>query len=243
MEKLTYQLEAFEGPLDLLLYLIRKDKLNICDIPIAEVLDQYMAQINAAKAENMDVASEFLEMATRLVYIKTVYLLPKHEEADQMKAELSGQLLEYEECKHIAALLKEKFQMDYFVRVPEEIEPDYTYRRRHLPEELYTAYINTLGKKQIPQKPSQESFSEIVSHRIVSVASQIVFVLRSLWKKSQMPYRELFVHRNDRSELVATFLAVLELVRGKRIRVDGDDDSASVTIVKERKRVPWKNKI
>lgn len=161
MEKLTYQLEAFEGPLDLLLYLIRKNKLNICDIPIAEVLDQYMAQINAAKAENMDVASEFLEMATRLVYIKTVYLLPKHEEADQMKAELSGQLLEYEECKRVAALLKEKFQMDYFVRVPEEIEPDYTYRRHHLPEELYNAYVNTLGKSKFLRNLLKKAFLEL----------------------------------------------------------------------------------
>ena len=80
MEKLSYKLETFEGPLDLLLYLITKNKLDICDIQISELLDQYMEQINAMQEADMDVSSEFLEMAARLVYMKTVSLLPKHEE-------------------------------------------------------------------------------------------------------------------------------------------------------------------
>ena len=80
MEKLSYKLETFEGPLDLLLYLITKNKLDICDIQISELLDQYMEQINAMQEADMDIASEFLEMAARLVYMKTVSLLPKHEE-------------------------------------------------------------------------------------------------------------------------------------------------------------------
>ena len=78
MEKLSYHLPAFEGPLDLLLYLIAKNKLNICEIQIFELLNQYTEQINVMKEQDMDVSSEFLEMAARLVYIKTVYLLPKH---------------------------------------------------------------------------------------------------------------------------------------------------------------------
>ena len=78
MEKLSYKLETFEGPLDLLLYLITKNKLDICDIQISELLDQYMEQINAMQEADMDVSSEFLEMAARLVYMKTVSLLPKH---------------------------------------------------------------------------------------------------------------------------------------------------------------------
>ena len=74
MEKLSYKLETFEGPLDLLLYLITKNKLDICDIQISELLDQYMGQINAMQEADMDIASEFLEMAARLVYMKTVPL-------------------------------------------------------------------------------------------------------------------------------------------------------------------------
>ena len=95
METLSYKLEVFEGPLDLLLTLIAKNKLNIYDIPIALLLEQYMEQIERMQAENLDVASEFLEMAARLVHIKSVSLLPKREEEEVLRRELTGQLLEY----------------------------------------------------------------------------------------------------------------------------------------------------
>ena len=97
METLSYKLEVFEGPLDLLLTLIAKNKLNIYDIPIALLLEQYMEQIERMQAENLDVASEFLEMAARLVHIKSVSLLPKREEEEVLRRELTGQLLEYKE--------------------------------------------------------------------------------------------------------------------------------------------------
>ena len=100
MEKLSYKLPAFEGPLDLLLYLVSKNKLNIFDIQISELVDQYTEHIDVMKEQNMDITSEFLEMAARLIYIKTVYLLPKHEEADELKKELSGQLIEYQQQKN-----------------------------------------------------------------------------------------------------------------------------------------------
>ena len=90
METISYRLPSFEGPLDLLLHLVQKHKLNIYDIPIAELLDQYMAAINEWKEADLDVATEFLEMAARLVHIKSSMLLPKHEEAEELRRELSG---------------------------------------------------------------------------------------------------------------------------------------------------------
>ena len=87
MEKISYKLENFEGPLDLLLHLIKKNKLNIYDIQISELLTQYMAHIDKMKEQSLDISSEFLEMAARLVYIKTTFLLPKHEEAEALKQE------------------------------------------------------------------------------------------------------------------------------------------------------------
>ena len=97
-QQLSYKLTVFEGPLDLLLTLIAKNKIDITDIIIADLLDQYMEQIKLMQEEELDVASEFLEMASRLVYIKSVSLLPKYEEeAEELKKELTGQLLEYQE--------------------------------------------------------------------------------------------------------------------------------------------------
>ena len=105
MESLSYKTAGFEGPLDLLLVLISKNKMNICDIQISELLEQYLQQINLLRENNMDIASEFLEMAARLVYIKSAMLLPRYDEHDDPRAELSGELLEYQMCKEMAAKL------------------------------------------------------------------------------------------------------------------------------------------
>ena len=230
-ETLSYKLDVFEGPLDLLLNLIAKNKLNIYDIPIAELLEQYMAQIHEMQAADMDVASEFLEMAARLVHIKSVSLLPKKEEGAALKQELTGQLLEYQQCKEAAMRLRERFSLDSIVRAQADIPADLTYKRHHKPQELLSAYLSMLGKKKPPepQKP-EDTISKLITRRVVSVASQIVFVLRSLWKKRHVSLKELFRGKNDPSERVAAFLAVLELVKDKRLRVDGDGEDCEIKL-------------
>ena len=230
-ETLFYKLDVFEGPLDLLLNLIAKNKLNIYDIPIAELLEQYMAQIHEMQAADMDVASEFLEMAARLVHIKSVSLLPKKEEEAALKQELTGQLLEYQQCKEAATRLRERFSLDGIVRAQADIPADLTYKRHHKPQELLSAYLSMLGKKKPPepQKP-EDTISKLITRRVVSVASQIVFVLRSLWKKRHVSLKELFRGKNDPSERVAAFLAVLELVKDKRLRVDGDGEDCEIKL-------------
>lgn len=230
-ETLSYKLDVFEGPLDLLLNLIAKNKLNIYDIPIAELLEQYMAQIHEMQAADMDVASEFLEMAARLVHIKSVSLLPKKEEEAALKQELTGQLLEYQQCKEAAMRLRERFSLDGIVRAQADIPADLTYKRHHKPQELLSAYLSMLGKKKPPepQKP-EDTISKLITRRVVSVASQIVFVLRSLWKKRHVSLKELFRGKNNPSERVAAFLAVLELVKDKRLRVDGDGEDCEIKL-------------
>ena len=230
-ETLSYKLDVFEGPLDLLLNLIAKNKLNIYDIPIAELLEQYMAQIHEMQAADMDVASEFLEMAARLVHIKSVSLLPKKEEEAALKQELTGQLLEYQQCKEAAMRLRERFSLDGIVRAQADIPADLTYKRHHKPQELLSAYLSMLGKKKPPepQKP-EDTISKLITRRVVSVASQIVFVLRSLWKKRHVSLKELFRGKNDPSERLAAFLAVLELVKDKRLRVDGDGEDCEIKL-------------
>jgi segregation and condensation protein A len=241
MEKLSYRLTAFEGPLDLLLYLIAKNKLNICDIQIAVLLEQYMVHINAMKEQDLDIASEFLEMAARLVYIKTVALLPKHDEAEELQRELSGQLLEYQECKRIAQLMAERFSFNSFVREPAEIEIDQTYQRQHTPAELLAAYQNAAGRGRRFIPPPSEAFSGIVSRRIVSVASRIIYVLRRLWRANEIEYEALFEEKREKSELVAIFLAVLELVKGQRVRIEGDGRKVTIKLMNGGAK-KWKSK-
>jgi len=220
-ETISYKLDVFEGPLDLLLHLIVKNKLNIYEIQISLLLDQYMEQINRMREENLEVASEFLEMAARLVYMKTVSLLPKSEEAEDLKKELTGQLLEYQECRRIAAVMAEHASFDAFVREPGKLDTDQTYQREHLVRELTEAYDNAVGRGGRKLPPPAESFSGIVEHRIVSVSSRVFHVLRTL-RGGTCSLGRLIESSRSKSELIATFLAVLELMRAERIVLQDD---------------------
>lgn len=234
MEKISYQLGVFEGPLDLLLTLLYKNKVSIYDVSISLLLEQYMEHIRAMQELDMDVASEFLDMAARLVYLKTVSLLPKHEEEKELRQQLAGELMEYQLCRQMAGELSKQFTFDRMTRKPLEIPMDHTYRRHHKPEEIRQAYLSAAGRGKRFQPPPAESFDGIVARPIVSVTSQIVFVLRRLWKKGKISYSRLFGEKHQRSERVAAFLAVLELIKGKRIRVEGEGQDAVITLQEGR---------
>lgn len=224
MEKINYKLDVFEGPLDLLLHLISKHKLNINDIPIFELVEQYIDYVRKMEESDMEVASEFIDMAARLVYIKTVSLLPVHEEAEQLKLELTGELIEYRDCKLMAEkLAKQADGVDYFYREPQVLEKNVTYSRLHESTDVLSAYLAAIGKEKRKLPPPIEAFSAIVSHKIVSVNSRIVFIYRKLLKNARQKFAVFFEHSSSRSEMVATFLAVLELVKNGKIRLNGDN--------------------
>lgn len=232
METISYKLPEFEGPLDLLLFLVQKNKLNIYDIPITQLLEQYIAAIREWQQADLDVATEFLEMAARLVQIKSAMLLPKHEqEAEELRRELTGELIEYQMCQQAAQrLAAQNVGWDLFVRSPMEIEPDRVYSRFHPVSEIWDAYFAAVGRGKRRLPPPAKSFSGIVSRKIVSVASKIIFVLRRVYRGQTVQYNDLFANASSKSELVATFLAILELVKERRICVDGTDEDMHVKI-------------
>ena len=123
METLTFKIEDFEGPLDLLLYLVGKNKMNLYDINIMELIEQYTAAIQTMQADRMEVSSEFIDMAAHLVQMKSALLLPRSPEAERMKAELTGRLIEYSTCKKVAAELGSRARDLYTaVRTPQKLE-------------------------------------------------------------------------------------------------------------------------
>lgn len=237
LPKFNYKLPCYEGPLDLLLDLISKNKINIYDIQISELLEQYMKQINLMQENQMDIASEFLTMASRLVYIKSAMLLPKYEdEAEELKKELTGQLLEYQLCREIAAKMSGMYDFDTFYKEASPVEFDLTYNRSHDPRDIAKGYIDAVGRGKRKLPPPQSAFSAIVEKPVISVSSRIITVMRKLWHGKRIKYQELFSAAGQRSELVATFLAVLELVKGKRVRIDGDGDNAQVYMLEGKKQ-------
>jgi len=231
VEKISYKLEAFEGPLDLLLHLIEKNKLNIYDIQISELLEQYMEHIELMQQQDLDVAGEFLAMASKLVQIKSAMLLPKFEEAEEMRRELSGQLIEYQKCKKVAKLLSDNISFDSFCREQAKIKADMTYKRSHEPSYLTAAYLTAAGRGKAKLPPPENAFSGIVKRRIVSVSSRIISIMKKLWGGQKRKYSSIFEDASDKSELVATFLAVLELIKGKRVRIDGEGNEQELKLI------------
>jgi len=227
MESLSFKLEVFEGPLDLLLNLITKHKLNICDIEISKLLEQYLIYMDQARQQDLELAGEFLEMAARLIYIKTASLLPQPEEAEQMKKELEGALIEYSLCKIAAARLSEAFcGGDIFVRKPMKIKADMTYCLVHEPQRLAAAY-SAISQKSIKNETSklkvENKINSVVKRRIVSVLTKVVHILRELYATGEVCMDSLYDGVTDRSARVATFLAVLELTRHGRITISEDN--------------------
>ena len=227
-QTITFKLEDFEGPLDLLLYLVSKNKMNIYNIEIVALIDQYVSMVNGLPVYQMESASEFIEMAARLVQMKSYFLLPKSEEAERMKEELTGMLVEYSACKEVAAQLRSMAEGVYtVVREPAEVELDTEYRLRHDVYLLEEAYNALQGRSRQKQPPRQEQFEPLTTAPFGSVTSRIIHVLRGLMTGRVRRLRQLFVKEGGRSQTVATFLAVLELVRAGRIAI-ADDESLTV---------------
>lgn len=248
MEKINYKLDVYEGPLDVLLTLIAKHKLNICDIEISKLLEQYLIFIEDAHKQDLELAGEFLEMAAKLIYIKTAALLPQKEEAEVMKKELEGALIELSLCKEAAKLLAERnIGCNVFVRKPMKIKADMTYTLVHEPDRLVQAYAAVYNNKKI--RPDEQKIhienkiNSVVKRRIVPVLTKVVHILRELYTKGEVYMDSLYEGVTDRSARVATFLAVLELTRFGRITISEDNTIIFFKGEMEREgRKKWRSK-
>lgn len=235
MQQINYKLEVFEGPMDLLLHLIAKHKLNINDIPIVELVNQYLDYVRQMENADFEIAGDFLEMAARLIYIKTVSLLPKPNEAQELKRELEGRLIEYSLCKQAAKLLQDKCAYgEIFVREPIKLPVDKTYRRVHDKELLLETYISLEIRKDENNQDNTAVFKPIVSKKIVSVTSKIIYVLKKLYTSGKCKMNAIFDSMTDKSERIATFLAILELTKSGRIWLN--DDNTEITFNRDKKK-------
>ncbi|MDD4851459.1 MAG: segregation/condensation protein A [Gemmiger sp.] len=235
MDTLTFKIEDFEGPLDLLLYLVGKNKMNLYDINIMALIDQYTAVIATLQGDKLEVASEFIDMAARLVQMKSALLLPRSPEAERMKAELTGRLIEYSTCKAVAAQLGSRARDLYTaVRTPEPLVGAAAYSRRHDPNLLSHAWYNLMGRSLRKKRPQQNRFEPLVTAPFVSVASRVVHLLRGMVRGTMRRMSQLFSQEESRSTNVATFLALLELIRAGRVKID---DVGALTVERHHRRI------
>lgn len=232
------QLEVFEGPLDLLLYLIKKDEVDIYNIPIERITRQYMEYLSVMKLLDLNIAGEFIVMAATLMMIKSRMLLPVEERPDMEQEEedprweLVRQLVEYKKFKEAAAHLQQReyLQENVFARGLDPVLPAEPETGVGLGDvglfDLIAAFNEALKKVKV------EEFGEIVDDRF-TVVDKIEHVLASVRTQGKVMFSTLFADAASRHEIVCTFLAVLELIRLRQLVAQQDKDFGDIVIAKE----------
>ena len=232
IEQVTYRLDQFEGPLDLLLTLISKNKVSITDIPIAMICDQYVEYITNAQRMDPDIASEFIVMASELMLIKSKMILP-HEEGTENdpRREIADALLLYQQAKLAAKELRPRYEefSGRFTKGTDEIPPE-----KGLPLNLDTDLLmKALGSvlkrmkiSETARKPS-ELVNPLIKHKVVSVEEKIEEICELLEEHEEASLFFLLKDADSRAELVARFMGVLELIKLRRITI------TTVTVVED----------
>jgi len=236
-------MEDFVGPLDLILHLLSKNKMEIKDIQISLILDQYLQWIDQRKELDLEVASEFITMASHLIYIKTRMLLSINDEEALSEMEQLIATLEahqrnenYLKIKQVVPALDDRYRYgrDFLTKVPEVVQPDRTYRYVHDKEDILKAMTAVLGRTDNKMPPPVAAFQGIVGREPYPVADKAGEIIHRLLQFGVTRFRALFKGNRSRSEVVATFLAVLELCKAHRLRLAGTEEDCTVTCIQSQ---------
>ncbi len=226
------QLEIFEGPLDLLLHLIKKNEVSITDIPIATITEQYLATLDLMESLSLDVAGEFLVMAATLIHIKSRMLLPagteeaEEDEGIDPRDDLVRRLLEYQRFKDAADQLegREILTRDVFVRSatpPETVEP--------APFREVSVFELLTALRRVIDRLPKDVYHQVILDK-VTVREKMTLLLDTLRTRGRVLFEELFGDAQNRMDVVVTFLAMLELVKVRAIRIFQDEPAGPIVI-------------
>lgn len=245
MAGISVRLEVFEGPLDLLLHLIDKNKVSIYDIPIADITDQYMAYIRSMKTRDLNNMSEFLVMAATLLDIKSRMLLPKEVDQDgeeiDPRRELVEKLLEYKMYKYISQELKER--QGYAQRamyrkpaVPREVleyeePPDINAMLEGLTlQKLQRIFQSIIRKQENRSDPIRGNFG-VIEKEEANLAEKLEFLAEYARSHRQFSFRALLEQQSGKMELIVTFLALLELMKAGTVTVSQEHTFDDIQII------------
>lgn len=227
MDALTYRLEQFEGPLDLLLTLIQKNKVSIADIPISLICDQYIEYITKAQELDMELASEFIVMASELMLIKSKMLLPKtEEESEDPRATLADALLRYRQAKEAAQKLAPMYAYysGRMVKDTDEISVDKTFVADQDVTSLCAAVRRIVSYNNALERAATVTFKPMISKPVIPVEIKIVSILKRIEKQGAASLGELVESEATLPDMIAAFLGVLELMKVRKLLIsDGID--------------------
>jgi len=219
------KLDIFEGPLDLLLHLVKKNEVELSNIPIATITDQYLAYLDLLQQLDLDVAGEYLVMAATLLHLKSRLLLPgdenpEEEEGEDPRAELARQLLEYQRFKEAAEMLahRDLLDRDVFTRTPLRDEADTE------DDTIYDASLGDLldALQDVLKRAAPEVVHQVILEQ-VSLRERLVAILDVLRERTAVLFTDIFPVGSTRLQILTTFLALLELVRTRMVSVQQED--------------------
>lgn len=233
--KPSYKLEVFEGPLDLLLSLIAKNEIDIYDIPIAVIFEQYMDYINMMKRLDMEIASDFIVMASELMLIKSRMLLPKTVvdgvEVDP-REELVQTLLEYRRAKEEAVYLADRYARFYgrYTKETDEVGIDKTYVSDQESVYLIDALSRLLQRVRLDESmkndDAEKTLSHILHQKPASIAERTGAIFSMLQEKKKLRFLEIMYSCRSKSEIIASFMAILSLISSQRVVTEYAEDDA-----------------
>ncbi len=227
-EAITYRLDDFEGPLDLLLALIDKNKVDIANIPIASICEQYMAYLEEAKQMDLEIACEFIVMASTLMFIKSKMLLPRDPEKDEdPRKELVDALIIYQKAKQDAEILRPLYA-EYsgrFAKDNDEIPAEKGFPLGIDPALLSRALTIMVNRLKQTTDVPVSMINPLIKRRVVSVEDQIRGIVDKLTANESASFFFLLKDAVDRSELLATFMGILELIKMRRILFCDEEDA------------------
>ena len=243
MMELAVKLESFEGPLDLLLALIEKNKVSIYDIPISQITDQYLQYVEAMDRENLDLVSEFLVMAATLLDIKARMLLPveeKEEEAEDPRQELVERLLEYKKYKYASEELRDDLILGDQILYREQVLPVEVLNYREPVdlekllqgvslERLKSVFDDVMRRREDKVDPVRSKFGRI-ERETVQISDTIVKVKKKVGQGRRYSFRSLLEQGASKIEVVVTFLAILELIKNGTIILTEDSTRDDIIV-------------
>ncbi len=237
--ELSFHLEIYDGPLDLLLGLITKNKVDIYDIPIALILDQYLEYLDMMREMDMEIAGEFIVMAADLMLIKSRMLLPKPQidgiEEEDPRAVLARALIEYKRAKEASVYLQDQYSI-YAGRIAKE--PEVLDTRSDLPEHIDIDLLSRamqralIKNSRLPElaKESEKAIRRLLAAKVVPVSAKIITVMKYLRQNGRCNFEDILLTAKSRSELIAIFSATLELLKVQRVIMENEDETVYLTL-------------
>ena len=236
-KKYSIKLENFEGPLDLLCHLVDKNKMDIYKVNISEIADQYIEYINKLEKSNLDITSEFLIMASTLLFIKSKGLLPQEveDEAEISEEELIRRIIDYKKYKEISKRLKDSYEI--YSKLPDEIQlPKQKIEKQYEMILIYNKYKELMEREKQKFNQNAKNIEKLAVYENVSVTTKVKEIFKELLKKPKFVFGKLFSLKTcSKTEVVTAFTGVLELNRRKKITATQEELFGDITIEKTKK--------